>query len=224
MQGYQRGAAADVTRAQQAEAARYHQQELAVRREQIAQTLQIHREELQRQRDVMKQQYEIAMKPQMHFVEQYDPQKGYNVSRAYQHNPATGELKPIDIDAADKARSEGGLGATVHTPQGPVALPPNMDLKTYNQARAKNQADIEAGKITIPQMIIRWLGKTELGQSAVGTPPSATTGEGQPKPQDYRPSYSRPRGVPPGSQVSPSTGMWKDRQGNIYDKDGNRVQ
>ena len=207
LQGYQRGAAADVARAQQAEAAKYHQQELAVPRAQMAQTLQMHREELQRQRDLMQQQYTIAMKPQMHFVEQYDPEKGYVVTHAFRHNPANGELTPVDIDAADKARTEGGGGATVHTSQGPVALPPNMDVKTYNEQRAKNQADIEAGKVSIPQMLRQWwYGQTQIGspRTAPGTAPTAPPPRPSSVPADATPQQNK------------RTGQWRWKSGNSF--------
>jgi hypothetical protein len=209
MRGYQTGAAQDLTRQGQVNQYGYQQQELAVRREQMAQALSIHREEMQRQRDLMRQQYEIAMKPQAHFVEQWDPVEQRRVTKGYLHYPATGEIRPMKLDEGGGTPAPAG-GATVHTPNGPVRVPPGVDLETFAKERAKEEAKYQAGAGTVWQSIQRWFRRPSEEQTQAPT---------QSKPP------SRPQNVPADAIAERSNkGRWRWRSGSsFWDERGTRT-
>jgi hypothetical protein len=89
------------------------------------------------------------------------------------------------------------------------------------RANAQYQSDLAAGNVGALQRFNQWLGQflptpgEVRGSQAAQTPFT-------PAPQGtYR---SRPSGVPPGSQYSPSRRQWRDSRGNLYGEDGKPVQ
>ena len=146
LQGYQRGAAADVTRAQQAENVRYHGQELEMRRQALA---------LQR---------ELAYKPQFHFGEYEDPATGLRTPYAVQIDQRTGRATPLSLGVADRLAAQSGGGVTLTDPYDrPYQVPAGVNPRPIREEFAKIRAQIASGVVSVDQ------GRAQLAATQIGT-------------------------------------------------------
>jgi hypothetical protein len=134
LQGYQRGAAADLAARTQAQNEAYRQQELALRKTALG------------------QQYEIAMKPQISF--HVDPNT--DEIRAFAASPADGSVREISIGNADKL-SAAGVPSQVFNPftQQYEDCPPGVKCKDLRKRYSDMYADVKMGKETAPQALAR---------------------------------------------------------------------
>lgn len=152
LEGYQRGAAADVARQQLANTYGYQQQSLA-------QTAQLQREHMQLQR-------ELAYKPQVQFRQNEETGEW----EALQYDPRSGSVKNVPIEQAGKIAGQQGVPSTWEHPltKQQMPFPPGIDTprakKEFLRKIADVQADIAAGKTTWWQ----W-----LQQQYYGTQPSS---------------------------------------------------
>jgi len=170
LQGYQRGAAADLARQGQVNQYAYQQAELGIQRQRLA------------------QERELAYRPQVQFRLNEDTGEW----DALQYDPLKQTVRSLPISQADKLAEQEGVNATYLNPitgrQEPY--PPGVNRREFRKDMAKTQADIAAGRINnwqAAQMFYyKWFGgggSTPAPGTQRPTPP-----RGVPADADYSPS------------------------------------
>jgi hypothetical protein len=165
LEGYQRGAAADVARQQLANTYGYQQQSLA-------QTARLQREHMALQR-------ELAYKPQVTFRQNEETGDW----EALQYDPKSGEVKSVPIEQANKIAGQEGVAKTFRHPLTGQNMPFPPGIAESPRARREFlrklsdvEADIAAGKTTWWQ----WLQQQYYGAgggAARQVEPGKTIGE-----------------------------------------------